>query len=51
MYGRMLGKLRHSWVIFSVMMVLMVGTIVWAIYFDTLQPNPGLTAHPHSRDV
>ncbi len=46
MYGRMLGKQRHAWVIFSVMMVLMVGTIVWAIYYDTMQPNPGLTAHP-----
>jgi K+-transporting ATPase ATPase A chain len=43
MYGRMLGKLRHSWVIFSVMMLLMVGTIVWSICYDTLQPNPGLT--------
>ena len=46
MYGRMLGRIRHAYVIFSVMMVLMVGTIVWAVYFDTLQPNPGLTSHP-----
>jgi potassium-transporting ATPase potassium-binding subunit len=46
MYGRMLKKMRHARVIFSVMMVLMIGTIVWAIYFDTLKPNPGLTAHP-----
>jgi K+-transporting ATPase ATPase A chain len=45
MYGRMLGRLRHAWVIFSVMMTLMVGTIGWAVYYDTLQPNPGLTAH------
>jgi K+-transporting ATPase ATPase A chain len=43
MYGRMLKRTRHSIVIFSVMMVLMVGTIGWAIWFDTLQPNPGLT--------
>ncbi len=43
MYGRMLGKLRHSWVIFSVMMVLMIGTIVWAVCFDTLKPNPAFT--------
>jgi potassium-transporting ATPase potassium-binding subunit len=49
MYGRMLGRLRHSIVIFGVMLVLFVGTIVWAIYFDTMQPNPGLTAHPVSR--
>jgi K+-transporting ATPase ATPase A chain len=49
MYGRMLGRVRHSVVIFSVMMVLMVGTIVWSVYFDAMKPNPGLTAHPESR--
>lgn len=27
------------------MMVLMIGTVAWAIYFDTLKPNPGITAH------
>ncbi len=46
MFGRMLGRLRHAWVIFSVMMLFMIGTIVWTVYFDTLQPNPALTAHP-----
>jgi potassium-transporting ATPase potassium-binding subunit len=46
MYGRMLKRRRHSMVIFSVMMVLMIGTVLWPIYFDTLKPNPGLTAHP-----
>jgi len=49
MYGRMLGRLRHALVIFSVMLVLMAGTIVWSISFDTLQPNPGLTGHPIAR--
>ncbi len=49
MYGRMLKRLRHSIVIFSVMLLLFVGTVVWAIYFDTMKPNPGLTAHPQSR--
>ena len=49
MYGRMLGRFRHSLVIFSVMSILMAGTIVWSVYFDTLQPNPGLTAHPAAR--
>jgi potassium-transporting ATPase potassium-binding subunit len=43
MYGRMLKRIRHSVVIFAVMAVLMVGTVGWAIWFDTLQPNPGLT--------
>ncbi len=46
MFGQMLKRLRHSYVIFSVMMVLMIGTVVWSISYDTLQPNPGLTAHP-----
>jgi K+-transporting ATPase ATPase A chain len=49
MYGRMLKRLRHAIVIFSVMLTLFIGTVVWAIYFDTMQPNPGLTAHPQSR--
>ena len=46
MYGRMLNRLRHGWIIFSVMMVLMVGTVVWSVWFDTLRPNPGLIARP-----
>ncbi|HEV7990133.1 MAG TPA: potassium-transporting ATPase subunit KdpA [Candidatus Binataceae bacterium] len=49
MFGRMLGRFRHAMVIFSVMLLLLIGTVVWAIYFDTLKPNPGLTAHPQSR--
>ena len=49
MYGVMLCRKRHSLVIFSVMFVLLAGTIVWSIYFDTLKPNPGLIAHPQSR--
>jgi potassium-transporting ATPase potassium-binding subunit len=35
MYGRMLVRFRHSLVIFSVMVVMFVGGIVWAIYYDT----------------
>lgn len=46
MYGRMLGRLRHSLVIFSVMLLLMAGTVIWAVVFDTLKPNPGLIKHP-----
>jgi len=41
--------MRHAFVIFSVMMVLAIGTIVWSVYFDTLKPNPGLTGHPVAR--
>jgi len=46
MYGRMLNRRRHAVVIFAVMLTLLVGTVLWTIYFDTLKPNPGLTAHP-----
>jgi K+-transporting ATPase ATPase A chain len=49
MYGRMLGRMRHAFVIFSIMLLLMAGTIVMSIYYDTLKPNPGLIAHPVAR--
>ena len=49
MYGRMLSRLRHAWVIFWVMMAMMIGTIVWTVYYDALQPNPGLTANPKAQ--
>jgi potassium-transporting ATPase potassium-binding subunit len=45
MYGRMLGRIRHSVVIYGVMLTMMVALIVWVMVFDTMQPNPGLTAH------
>ncbi len=45
MYGRMLGRIRHSVVIYGVMLAMMAGLIVWVIVFDTMRPNPGLTAH------
>ncbi|MGA2031416.1 MAG: potassium-transporting ATPase subunit KdpA [Thermoguttaceae bacterium] len=46
MYGRMLGQLRHAWVIFAVMMLMFLTTITWGVYWDTLQPNPGLAGLP-----
>ena len=45
MYGKMLGNSRHGVVIYLVMLVLMMGTILWSVYFDTLKPNPALTSH------
>ncbi len=45
MYGRMLARIRHSIVIYGVMLAMMAGLIVWVMVFDTMQPNPGLTAH------
>ncbi len=46
MFGRMLRQMRHAWVIFGVMMTMFITLIVWAVYWDTLCPNPALTAHP-----
>jgi potassium-transporting ATPase potassium-binding subunit len=46
MYGRMLKRKRHGVAIYAVMLAMMVGLIGWSIYWDTLKPNPGLTARP-----
>jgi K+-transporting ATPase ATPase A chain len=46
MFGKMLGNLRHAAVIYGVMMVMFLVMIGWGIYWDTLQPNPALTAQP-----
>ncbi len=45
MFGKMLHRYRDAAVIFGVMLVLSLGTVAWAIWHDTLKPNPGLTAH------
>ncbi len=42
-YGFMLKRMRHAVVIFSVMLAMMVGLVIWAVSFDSLRPNPGLT--------
>ena len=44
MFGIMIKNLRHGLVIYGVMMVMFVSSIAWSIYWDTLQPNPGVTA-------
>ncbi len=47
MFGRMLRQMRHAWVIFGVMMTMfVVPDRLGRSYWDTLQPNPALTAHP-----
>jgi potassium-transporting ATPase potassium-binding subunit len=46
MFGRLLKNMRHAAVVYGVMMLMFVAMIVWAISWDTLQPNPGLTARP-----
>ena len=45
MFGRMIGNMRHAALIYSVMMLLFVAMIGWAIHWDTRHPNPALTAH------
>lgn len=45
MFGVMLRQMRHAMVIYSVMTFLFLCMAVWAIYWDTLQPNPALIAH------
>jgi K+-transporting ATPase ATPase A chain len=45
----MLGRLKHAVVVFSVMLLLMAGTIVWSVCFDTLKPNPGFTGDAVAR--
>ena len=50
MYGRMLGRLRHSVVIYGVMLAMMVGLIIWSVAFDTLRPNPAFTGAAVARD-
>ena len=42
-YGVMLKRFKHAVVIFSVMMFMLVGMIVWSVYYDALQPNPAFT--------
>src|SRR6185369_121628 len=43
MFGRMIRNTKHASVIYGVMLFLFLGMIAWAIGWDTLQPNPGLT--------
>lgn len=40
MFGRMLKQERHALVIYAVMMIMFVGMIGWAVYHDTMKPNP-----------
>jgi potassium-transporting ATPase potassium-binding subunit len=49
MYGRMLKRVRHSVVIYAVMLTMMAGLIVWAVEWDTLQPNPAFTGTAAAR--
>lgn len=45
MFGIMLNQMRHAIVIYSVMTTLFLAMVGWAVYWDTLHPNPALTGH------
>ena len=45
MFGKMLSNMRHAAVVFGVMLLFLSTFIVWAVYWDSTQPNPALTAH------
>ena len=51
MFGRMLNNMRHAMVIYAVMTLMFLSMAVWAIYWDTLSPNPSLTAHAEQKYV
>src|SRR5262249_31924044 len=51
MFGHLIKNRRHAAVIYGVMMVMFVAMIGWAISWDTLQPNPALTAQPRLADA
>jgi K+-transporting ATPase ATPase A chain len=48
MFGRILGKMRHSVVIYGVMMFMFAVITCWGISWDTLHGNPALTAKSSS---
>lgn len=54
MFGRMLNNFRHAAVIFGVMALLSAATIIWAVHYDSREPNPALTeqkATVYAQDV
>ena len=44
MFGHMVGNMKHARLIYGVMMLMFLGMIGWSIAWDTLHPNPALTA-------
>ncbi len=50
-FGAMLDRPRHAAVIYAVMLLLLDGMTFWAVYWDTLQPNPALAGLPVDREL
>ncbi len=51
MFGRMLNNLRHAAVLYGAMMVMFLAMVGWAIAWDSMQPNPALTARAAIADA
>jgi K+-transporting ATPase ATPase A chain len=51
MFGRMLNNLRHATVVYSAMMAMFLALVGWGVVFDSMQPNPALTARPPMTDA
>src|SRR5262245_61460792 len=49
MFGRMIRDMRQAVVIFVLSLVALGTFTAWAIYHDTMHPNPGLGAQPERR--
>jgi K+-transporting ATPase ATPase A chain len=50
-FGTMLNRPRHAAVIYGVMLFLFLAMLGWTVYWDTLQPNPALTAQDARTDA
>ncbi|HEV8070633.1 MAG TPA: potassium-transporting ATPase subunit KdpA [Planctomycetaceae bacterium] len=51
MFGRMLNNLRHAAVLYGAMMVMFLAMVGWAVAWDSMQPNPALTARAPIADA
>jgi K+-transporting ATPase ATPase A chain len=49
MFGRMIGNIRHAIVIFILSLLGLLTFAAWAIYHDTLHPNPAFGPRPELR--
>lgn len=51
MFGRMLNQMKHAAVVYGVMLAMWCSLIGWSVYWDTLQPNPGLAGLPVNQQL
>jgi K+-transporting ATPase ATPase A chain len=51
MYGRMLGRMRHAFILYGVMIALFAGLMCSTIVTDTAVPNPATQAHEQRNEA